>query len=321
MLVARRSSTSEEQAVLRLIRGLVRRRSVPDEPADAMPVLKLSSAVIVRISGGLANQMLCYKLGRYLASEMASSLIFDASPYENEALGPNRNLQLVNYPLVYDMMIMSEAAMNIIRASNKIAFIGRDDIPPIADVDTDSVLRRIRSAKVVYCDLWLALALRAHADNYAVNSHVLKELVLDPTALGARDRECLARIHQAVNPVAVHVRRGDFATHDGNLLLSKDYYLRHIGRIKQQVTSPDFFVFSDDIQWCRDNLQSGVPMTFVDWNDERHAYRDLYLASSCRHFILSNESTFSHQIVQLAEAAKTGVIYTSGSQDLERNAI
>ena len=73
------------------------------------------------------------------------------------------------------------------------------------------------------------------------------------------------------------------------------------------------------MDWCKENLRANSRLTLVDLHDEREAYKDLYLASQCRHFILSNESTFSHQIVQLSTPARNRLVITSGPADFARN--
>ena len=81
---------------------------------------------------------------------------------------------------------------------------------------------------------------------------------------------------------------------------------------------PAFFVFSDEPAWCRKNLVASAPLHHADWNTDSTGYRDLFLASQCRHFILSNESTFSHQIVQLSPGHPDRIVITSMISDILR---
>lgn len=75
---------------------------------------------------------------------------------------------------------------------------------------------------------------------------------------------------------AVHVRRGDYAeSWRGHGMLSIDYYLKHwpSGRV---------LVFTDDPDWCADNL----PGEIVHVNP----IIDFMLMRQCRSFVISNSS-------------------------------
>lgn len=97
------------------------------------------------------------------------------------------------------------------------------------------------------------------------------------------------------NVVGIHVRRGDYLTptYAGRYvdLSSSDYYSKAIGIVCAKIESPLYFVFSDDIPWCKDNLI--LPNAqYIDWNTGCNSYMDMYLMSLCKGLITAN-STFS----------------------------
>lgn len=95
---------------------------------------------------------------------------------------------------------------------------------------------------------------------------------------------------KTINSVSIHVRRGDYLKDEflGGLC-GQEYYQRAIEHIRKQVNSPGFFVFSDDIAWCRDNL--GLPdASFISWNKGASSYIDMQLMSHCKHNIIANSS-------------------------------
>ncbi len=97
------------------------------------------------------------------------------------------------------------------------------------------------------------------------------------------------------NAVSLHIRRGDYLkSHWQNSLhVIKDltYYKNATAYINAHVNNPAYFVFSDDMQWVKENLP--LPnCTYVDHNTGKHSFFDMYLMSLCKHNIIAN-STFS----------------------------
>ena len=108
-------------------------------------------------------------------------------------------------------------------------------------------------------------------------------------ALSGENQEMAQQIIES-NSVSIHIRRGDYVGHslyDG--ICNLDYYARAILQIKQQVENPKFFVFSNDLSWCRENLNIDNAI-YVDINDGKHGYRDMHLMSLCKHNVLANSS-------------------------------
>jgi hypothetical protein len=104
------------------------------------------------------------------------------------------------------------------------------------------------------------------------------------------------------NSVSLHVRRGDYVSLKevkssmGETDLS--YYERALSYVKEQSDrkeeeTPTVFVFSDDIEWCRQALRLPFPTVYVAPSSEgpRASYH-LQLMSMCRNNIIAN-STFS----------------------------
>jgi len=102
----------------------------------------------------------------------------------------------------------------------------------------------------------------------------------------------------ASSSVAIHVRRGDYLLAKyAKLYAGTDlsYYDRAVEYILGKIESPYFFVFSDDIAWCKENLKlpARATVTYVDASSSGpKASYHLELMSLCRHNIIAN-STFS----------------------------
>lgn len=101
---------------------------------------------------------------------------------------------------------------------------------------------------------------------------------------------------QSTESVGVHVRRGDYLREDfvkrfGGVC-TLDYYRQAISFMQQKMQHPIFFVFSDDIPWCKEHLQLSEAV-FVDWNKGHDNIYDMYLMSHCKANIIAN-SKFSY---------------------------
>jgi hypothetical protein len=96
------------------------------------------------------------------------------------------------------------------------------------------------------------------------------------------------------NSVSLHVRRGNYLLFDiYKGICEIDYYQRAIEYIKAHVENPHFYIFSNDIEWCKENLASMLEnYTFVGNNSGMSNYIDMQLMSNCKHNIIAN-STFS----------------------------
>ncbi len=92
------------------------------------------------------------------------------------------------------------------------------------------------------------------------------------------------------NSVAIHIRRGDYL---GTKLLNvcnMNYYSKAIAYAQSRLRDPRFFVFSDDIEWCRKNI-SIAECSFVDTTPSRHKpIVDFELMRLCKHNINANSS-------------------------------
>jgi hypothetical protein len=100
---------------------------------------------------------------------------------------------------------------------------------------------------------------------------------------------------ESCNAVSLHVRRDDYlsttyAQGFGGICTTA-YYQKAIAYMKENTDHPRLFVFSDDIGWCRNNLDV-ADATFVDCNHGDESWQDMYLMSRCQHNIVAN-STFS----------------------------
>lgn len=95
------------------------------------------------------------------------------------------------------------------------------------------------------------------------------------------------------NSVCISVRRGDFlskAFADKHFVCNGDYFKRAIEKMNEIIEKPSFIIFSDDINWCKNEFKYLKNARFESGKDP--VWEKLRLMYSCKHFIISN-STFS----------------------------
>ena len=87
--------------------------------------------------------------------------------------------------------------------------------------------------------------------------------------------------------VAIHFRRGDYLGHPLHDICTERYFFNAIEFMRSKIKEPSFFVFSDEIEYCKNILGSVKDLIFVD---EKNTVPAFWLMKNCRHFILSNSS-------------------------------
>lgn len=99
--------------------------------------------------------------------------------------------------------------------------------------------------------------------------------------------------------VSVHIRRGDYVDsfYHGNIA-NLTYIYNAINFIKEKIKYPIFFVFSDDIEWCRKNIYIKDAEFYYVVGNEEQVEKDMALMSRCKHNIIAN-SSFSWWAQQL----------------------
>lgn len=108
--------------------------------------------------------------------------------------------------------------------------------------------------------------------------------------LSATNQKFLQHINQT-NSVSVHIRRGDYIGHQSlGGICDLNYYKQALNSITAKTDNPTFFIFSDDVEWCKANLPSQTNNIFVEGNKGSRSYIDMQLMSNCKHNIIANSS-------------------------------
>lgn len=93
------------------------------------------------------------------------------------------------------------------------------------------------------------------------------------------------------NTISLHVRRGDFLKLNRDISRS-GYYGRAIKYMENRIDKPVYLIFSDDIDWVRENVDIQGERIYVSDMGFKD-YEELIIMKHCRHNIIAN-STFSY---------------------------
>ena len=113
-----------------------------------------------------------------------------------------------------------------------------------------------------------------------------------PDDLDEKKKNLLKTI-QNDNSVGIHIRRSDYLIKENRDvyggICTKEYYENAIKYIQEHVCHPVFYLFSDDLNWVRENLYR-EGMVLVEHSENQPSYTDMYLMSQCKHNIIANSS-------------------------------
>lgn len=254
--------------------------------------------IIVKLMGGLGNQMFQYAAARSLAQRHNTEVAMDCSFLANPPPGDT--------PRQY--FLDSLAVKQRFASVHEIAEIGG-----LYRSVSQKVLLRIRRLACIaksenifrekglnFCPEFLGLPDNVYLDGFWQSERyfadiaeiIRKEFAVSDEPRG-RNLELAGRI-KSTEGVSVHFRRGDYlnsaktAAYHG--LPGIDYYHRALDKIREYVSDPKLFVFSDEPDWVRQNIEFPVPFEIVDHNPPERGVEDLRLMSCCRHAIIANSS-------------------------------
>ena len=251
--------------------------------------------IIVKLQGGLGNQMFQYAIGRQLSIINNTYLKLDLSFLNDKT--PRANFTIRNYELdAFNLACSFPEYIEIkhFYQNNLISKIKR----------RLGSLKQVKEKGLKFNPNILELKGNIYLSGYwqsekyfeAIRSNLLSEFSLKNSLQDKLESdESLQQIKELINTtnsVSVHFRRGDYVSDSvtnqfhGTCLMN--YYQDAIRRIADQIPNPHFFLFSDDPEWVVSNrIIDDFPTTVVT---APNMHLDMYLMSLCKHNIIANSS-------------------------------
>ena len=255
--------------------------------------------IIVRIRGGLGNQLFQYAFGRNIALRTGAQLKLDTQTYGR---GSSNSYRLNCFNIKADIATEAEVRrfVGIVQGGflGRVRRVWRKHIR----IGLPHFKRTVIEEKNMCFDPNICMMNdNVYLDGYWQTEkyfkdieHTLREELQLVPAPNDWNRILQDKINDT-DSVSIHIRRGDYllpSTYKVHGVCPLEYYRAAVDQLTVEVKQPHFFVFSDDPEWARDNLQFDYPITYIDHNGGDKDYEDLRLMSTCKHHIIAN-STFS----------------------------
>lgn len=255
--------------------------------------------IIVRLMGGLGNQMFQYAMGRSLEIRNKTKMFIDTSFLENRSPG------FLKVFRDYELTLFPHLEKNI-------SLVGE----MLYDLSFTPLIERhfhyhndIHNAKLADTHYWLT---NGHWQSYKYFediSDLIREEFTFPDIMDTSSLELQDQI-KSENSVMINVRRSDYLTDSLFEDINMDYYEKCVNEIESMVDDPTFYVFSDDIEWCNEHFTEDK-YHVVDHSHSGPKFIDyLNLMSCCKHQIIPN-STFAWWAAWLNKNEEKIVMYPS----------
>jgi hypothetical protein len=242
---------------------------------------------IVRLLGGLGNQMFQYAFAKELERRRTEEVFFDVSGFDSYALHTGLELERL-FGLQLRLASPEDSARLSTRPTGYARRFRRRYFPkPSHYIDRNTAFHEdvfSLEGDRYYEGYWQS---EGYFHGVAAD---LRRLFAFP-ALSARNADFLAGLARPA--CSVHVRRGDYLSTANRFLqvCSPAYFARAVHAVSRKREVRSIAVFSDDPEWCRSSLDfGGRPIHLVDWNKDSESWQDMALMAACEHHVIANSS-------------------------------
>jgi len=249
--------------------------------------------IIIRMYGGLGNQMFQYAFGKSLSIKFNRKFMIDKTYFIKKNYPYKLNLYNTNNEFIssnissYTKNIRRTRIYLITNPVVSYSFLSHY-IPEYFNQRNFS-FKNVEKSKIAFIDgYWQKFKIIEEYKN-----DISKDLTLKNKDISNANKKILVKI-KSIHSVSVHFRRGDYISNPKCLeiyeICSPKYYRNSMDYIEKRVNDAVFYIFSDDINWVKRNMDFKCSVVFVDSDGPDHEHQ--YLMSQCEHNIIAN-STFS----------------------------
>jgi hypothetical protein len=252
-----------------------------EEAEPAGVAVETRPECLLRLSGGLGNQLFQYAAGRSLALKSAAKLVLDVSFYDT---GRHRSFELNSFPIHAEVQHNAGRGTSLSRVSGFLrSFFGRRPVYHEPHFHFDPK----------FSELSPPIILSGYFQSYryceGIEPLIRNELRV-PEPLDAATRQ-LARCLADPESTVLHVRRGDYISSSKASRIyaecTSEYYQAAMECIPG---NGPVLVLSDDLNWARTHLPRVKPLIFPEVLTNRSGIADLWLMTHAKNHIIANSS-------------------------------
>ena len=252
---------------------------------------ELGKKVIVELTVGLGNQLFQYALGRHISVINDAKLYFDLSRSKMDAASydmRNNVFDLGNFKI--EGKVWEGHNLDHYKKTFRVQkLLFGEKFKVIKEelfVYDDSVFEKTNKS-IYLSGFW-------QSEQYfkPISKRLKDELQFKDGVLKGVNKKVQDEI-LSTNAVAIHVRRADYIDDEANNkiysnLFKEGYYPKAVENIEKLTENPVYFIFSDDINWCKKHfkLETSSSIRFVE---NKSAFADFHLMSKCNHNIIRIE--------------------------------
>lgn len=253
-------------------------------------------AITTKLQGGFANQMFQFAMGYHQAKLHCTELILDIGSFDGDGL---RDFNLSLYPRIRAFPTVKGSKMTV--HENGMPY-------------NEKLVQSIKDGDVLQ-GYWQTEKYFNKVESGWTSRWDLQE-IFQPAPLTTEYLRKARIIKSTPGSTFLTVRRTDYAYKPYHGLMSQDYYREAIKILKRINREISIFVFSDEPEWCKKELDLGQDFQVFGTFPENRTVKghlgredaELYLMSLCENAILAN-SSFSWWGAYLGEPeSKLGTI-------------
>lgn len=253
--------------------------------------------IVMRIKGGLGNQLFQYAAAYAMAKRLNQPFLFDPAFSSNMTA---REYKLPELQVVVDKVVSNEKLPRKITLMKNHYINKGCRILNISSHKCDEYIYWIETKDRWQPEFFTINANNLYIDGYFQSENYFKQYrndILKQFTPRYKEEETYLEVLKeinCVNSVAVHVRRGDFKKNNNRFhyILDENYYRRAIQFFRMKVDNPIFFWFSDDMDWVNKYIGKSKDFRFVNIRTKHADIDDMMLMKNCNHIVTAN-STFS----------------------------